>query len=94
MLVAARSVSIDDYIEILMNSKLTIEELTKFFKKHKDEGWLEVENKEILRVTILLLRSRRGQTILIKVKGHSNLKKMTKHISWPEKEPRYIVGPR
>lgn len=74
VLVAAKSVDTYDHVEILTDSKITIEGLTKSLEKHEDEGWIEVDNKEILRETALYLRSRIGQTVLTKVKGHSGLK--------------------
>lgn len=44
----------------MSDSKITIDGLTKSLKHYKDTGWIEVENKEILRATALHLRRRLG----------------------------------
>lgn len=63
----------DDHLEILSDSKITIEGLTKHLTEWEDKGWVGIENKEILQAIAAKMRSRKGQTILTKVKGHSGL---------------------
>lgn len=74
ILIAANQANSSDHLEILSDSKITIDGLTKRLKDWEDRGWIGVENKEILQATAAKLRNRKGKTLLTKVKGHSGLK--------------------
>ncbi|KAG6876024.1 hypothetical protein C0993_006191 [Termitomyces sp. T159_Od127] len=73
ILIAAKDTNAEDHLEILSDSKITLDSLTKSLEKWEDIGWIGVENREILQATASHLRARKGQTILTKVKGHSGL---------------------
>lgn len=73
ILMAVKNMDVNDHLEILSDSKLTIESLTKFLHKREDNRWIGTENKEILQAATLHMRARVGQTILTKVKGYSGL---------------------
>lgn len=62
-----------DHLEIISDSKITIDGLLKTLKHNEDTGWIGVENRELLKATVSYLRKRAGYTILTKVKGHSSI---------------------
>lgn len=73
ILMAIKKINTDDHLEILSDSQVTIEGLTKSLRSWEENGWVGIENCEILQATASHMRARTGHTILTKVKGHSGV---------------------
>lgn len=64
----------EDHLEILSDSKLTIDELIKRLRDYEDTRWIGINNRKVLQATAAQIRKRIKQTIFTKVKGHSGIK--------------------
>lgn len=73
ILIAVKNTNTNDHLEIPSDSQISIEGLTKSLQRWEDNGWVGVENREILQAAASHMRARVGQTIFTKVKGHSGV---------------------
>lgn len=58
-------------LEIVTDSKYTIDGLTKHLPKWEDRGWIGIKNSELFRAAAYQLRKRSATTHFRWVKGHS-----------------------
>jgi ribonuclease HI len=58
-------------LDIISDSKYTIDGLTKNLKKSEDQGYSTTANKAVTRLTAAKLRTRKAKTIIKWVEGHS-----------------------
>ncbi|KNZ79180.1 hypothetical protein J132_11175 [Termitomyces sp. J132] len=73
ILLAIQTANPQDHLEILSDSKITIDRLTTHLRKREDKGWIGAKNQEIFKAITAQMRARKGFTILKKVKGHSGV---------------------
>ncbi|KNZ73266.1 Ribonuclease H1, partial [Termitomyces sp. J132] len=73
ILLAAINTPDNNNLEIMSNSKTTMDGLTKYLTTWKDQGWIGIANKELLKATVFRLRFRNGQAALTKVQGHADI---------------------
>lgn len=70
---AARITPPDEPLIIKSNSKLILNSLTKNLRRNKDNRWIGLANQEIIKFLVARLKSRRGPTLLVKVKSHTKI---------------------
>ncbi|KAF8868992.1 RnaseH-domain-containing protein [Infundibulicybe gibba] len=71
VLIAVQNKDENTNLLIKTDSLLILEGLTKNLQSWEDRGWIGTANQALMRATASVLRSRKGQTLFQKVKGHS-----------------------
>ena len=71
ILTAIKSIPKGDKLEIISDSKYSIKGIIEGIPKWTDEGWINVENKEIVQRIAYTLDTRGTKTTLKWIKGHS-----------------------